>query len=142
MYAGIGFLFAALIAVGVIPLVHDRAVRLTTRKLETSLPLSMGEIQADKDLLRAEFAMSTRRLEMLIEQLKSTNANRLVELGKLNDAVNRLKSERAALRAEVNALKTQVVALKERDTAASPPIRAEGDVVSYVREWIPHRIHH
>jgi hypothetical protein len=44
--------------------VHNHArVRLTTRQLEAKIPSSMPEILADKDLLRAEFAMSTRRLE-------------------------------------------------------------------------------
>ena len=53
------------------PLVHNRAVRLTMRRLEAATPLSMAEIQADKDQLRAEFAMSTRRLEMSVEQMKT-----------------------------------------------------------------------
>ena len=66
MYFGIGFLFAALIGLVVVPLVHGRAVRLTMRRLEAATPLSMAEIQADKDQLRAEFAMSTRRLEMSV----------------------------------------------------------------------------
>jgi hypothetical protein len=48
-----------------IPLVHARTVRLTTRRLEAVLPESMAEVQAEKDLLPAEFAMSTRRLESL-----------------------------------------------------------------------------
>lgn len=70
MYMGIGFLVAALIGVAVVSLVHDRAVRLTMRRLQGALPRSMVEIQADKDLLRAEFAMSTRRLELNLEQIK------------------------------------------------------------------------
>jgi hypothetical protein len=69
MYFGIGLLFGALIGLVLIPLVHARAVRLTTRRLEAVLPESMAEVQAEKDLLRAEFAMSTRRLEMTVEQL-------------------------------------------------------------------------
>jgi hypothetical protein len=60
MYFGIGFLLAALSVLIVAPLVHDRAVRLTIRRLEATIPLSMAEVQADKDLQRAEFAMSTR----------------------------------------------------------------------------------
>ena len=40
-------------------------------RLEAATPLSMAEIQADKDQLRAEFAMSTRRLETSVEQMKS-----------------------------------------------------------------------
>ena len=71
MYFGIGFLVATLLGLVVIPLVHGRAVRLTMRRLEAATPLSMAEIQADKDQLRAEFAMSTRRLEMSVEQLKT-----------------------------------------------------------------------
>ena len=34
MYIGIGFLVAGLLVIGVIPLVHARAVRLTLRRLE------------------------------------------------------------------------------------------------------------
>ena len=50
MFVGIGFLLAGLLVIGVIPLVHARAVRLTTRRLEALNPLSITEIQADKDL--------------------------------------------------------------------------------------------
>jgi hypothetical protein len=63
MYFGVGFLVAALLGLLFIPLVHNRAVRLTMKRLEASTPLSISEIRADKDQLRAEFAVSTRRLE-------------------------------------------------------------------------------
>lgn len=91
MYMGIGFLLAALIAVLVIPLVHSRAERLTLRRLEASLPQSLAEVQADKDLLRADHAISTRRLELKIEHLTVKLAGQLVELGKKRDAVNQLR---------------------------------------------------
>ena len=71
MFFGIGFLVASLLGLVVVPLVHNRAVRLTVRRLEAATPLSMAEIQAEKDQLRAEFAMSTRRLEMSVDQLKA-----------------------------------------------------------------------
>src|SRR5512143_3583072 len=106
MYFGIGFLFAALIGVAVIPLIHSRAVRLTIRRLQDSIPRSMAEIQGDKDALRAEFAMSTRRLERSVEQLKNKTADQLAQLGQKGDAINRLKIERDAQKVEVVALKT------------------------------------
>ena len=71
MYIGIGFLVAGLLVIGVIPLVHARAVRLTLRRLEALTPISKAEIQADKDQLRAEFAMLVSRLELNIERLKA-----------------------------------------------------------------------
>jgi chromosome segregation ATPase len=93
MFVGIGFLIAGLLVIGVIPLVHARAVRLTMRRLEALTPLSMAEIQADKDQLRAEFAMSTRRLEMSVEQMKAKTTNQLAEIGKKSEAIGRLKLE-------------------------------------------------
>jgi hypothetical protein len=107
MYMGIGFLLAALIAVLVIPLIHSRAERLTLRRLEASLPQSLAEVQADKDLLRADHAISTRRLELKIEHLTVELAGQLVELGKKRDAVNQLRIQRDALNLEVVALKMQ-----------------------------------
>src|SRR5215469_14039419 len=93
MFIGIGFLIASLLVIGFIPMVHARAVRLTQRRLEAMTPMSMAEIHADKDQLRAEFAMSTRRLEMSVEQMKAKTSSQLAEIGKKAEAVGRLKLE-------------------------------------------------
>ena len=114
MYFGIGFLVAALIGLVVVPLVHGRAVRLTMRRLEAATPLSMAEIQADKDQLRAEFAMSTRRLEMSVEQLKAKSTSQLAELGKKGDAINRLKVELGEKTAAIFALEARDRALRDQ----------------------------
>jgi chromosome segregation ATPase len=114
MYFGIGFLAAALIGLVVVPLVHGRAVRLTMRRLEAATPLSMAEIQADKDQLRAEFAMSTRRLEMSVEQLKTRSTSQLAELGKKGDAINRLKIELGEKTAAIFALEARDKSLRDQ----------------------------
>src|SRR6202171_647399 len=93
MFIGIGFLVAGLLVIGAIPMVHARAVRLTQRRLAAPTPMSMAEIQADKDQLRAEFAMSTRRLEMSVEQMKAKTTSQLAEIGKKSEAIGRLKLE-------------------------------------------------
>src|SRR2546428_13461293 len=93
MYIGIGFLIAGLLVIGVIPLVHARAVRLPMRRLEALTPLSIAEIQADKDQLRAEFAMTMSRLEMSVEQMKAKTTNQLAELSRKSEAIGRLKLE-------------------------------------------------
>src|ERR671937_751039 len=114
MYLAIGFLVSMLFGLMVIPLVHARAVRLTARRLEAATPLSMAEIQADKDQLRAEFAMSTRRLEMSVEQLKSKTTSQLAELGKKSDAINRLKLELGEKTAAIFALEAREKALRDQ----------------------------
>src|SRR6266436_451586 len=93
MYLAIGFLVSMLFGLMIVPLVHNRAVRLTTKRMEAATPLSMAEIQADKDQLRAEFAMSTRRLEMSVDQMKAKTTGQLAEIGKKSEAVGRLKLE-------------------------------------------------
>src|SRR6202011_2274653 len=114
MYIGIGFLVAGLLVIGVIPLVHARAVRLTMRRLEALTPLSMAEIQADKDQLRAEFAMSTRRLEMSVEQMKAKTTGQLAELGKKTDAINQLKKELGEKTAAIFALESRDKNLRDQ----------------------------
>jgi predicted nucleic acid-binding Zn-ribbon protein len=114
MYFGIGFLVAALVGLVVVPLVHGRAVRLTMRRLEAATPLSMAEIQADKDQLRAEFAMSTRRLEVSVENLRTKSTSQLAELGKKGDAINRLKIELGEKTATIFALEARDKALRDQ----------------------------
>src|SRR5215475_6445906 len=114
MYLAIGFLVASLLGLVLIPLVHNRAVRLTVKRLEAATPVSMAEIQADKDQLRAEFAMSTRRLEMSVEQLRTKTTSQLAELGKKTDAINRLKVELGEKTATIFALEARDKNLREQ----------------------------
>src|SRR5947209_15963092 len=130
MYLGLGFLAASLIALITMPFVHGRAVRLTMRRLEAAIPVSMAEIQADKDQLRAEFAMSARRLEMSVDQLKSKTSSQLAELGKKTDAINRMKLELGeknatifSLEAREKAMKDQLRATEEEFTAKTESLR-------------------
>jgi chromosome segregation ATPase len=93
MYLAIGALVAMLLGLTIMPLVHSRAVRLTTKRLEAATPLSMVEIQADRDQLRAEFAVSAQRLETRLATARAQTASQLAELGRKADAVNRLKQD-------------------------------------------------
>ncbi|MGC1776869.1 MAG: hypothetical protein WBB34_02915 [Xanthobacteraceae bacterium] len=114
MYFGIGFLVAALLCLLFIPLVHNRAVRLTIKRLEAATPLSIAEIRADKDQLRAEFAMSTRRLEMSVEKMKTKTSTQLAELGKKTDAINQLKKELGEKTATIFALEARDKSLRDQ----------------------------
>lgn len=125
MYLAIGFLLSMLCGLAIVPLVHNRAVRLTTRRLEAATPLSMAEIQADKDQLRAEFAMSARRLEMSVEQLKNKTTSQLAELGKKSDAINRMKIELGEKNATIFALEAREKAVKEQLRATEEEFNAK-----------------
>jgi hypothetical protein len=119
MFFGIGFLFATLGTLIFIPLIHRRAVRLTARRMENMLPKSMAEVQADKDLLRADFAVAIRRLEMTVNELKERNAAQRAEIGKKDDVINRFRIEREAQNVEILMLKAEAGALRAQCTPLS-----------------------
>src|ERR1700740_3451899 len=129
MYLAIGFLLSMLCGLMIVPLVHNRAVRLTTRRLEAATPLSMAEIQADKDQLRAEFAMSARRLEMSVEQLKNKTTSQLAELGKKSDAINRMKIELGEKNATIFGLEAREKAVKEQLRATEEKVAARTEAL-------------
>jgi chromosome segregation ATPase len=129
MYIGIGFLVAGLLVIGVIPLVHARAVRLTMRRLEADNPLSMAEIAAEKDQLRAEFAMTMSRLEMTVEQLKAKTTNQLTELGKKGEAIGRIKFELSEKTATLLALEAKERQLAEDLADTQSELAAKTDAL-------------
>ena len=68
----------------------------------------MAEFRADKDQLRAEFALSTRRLEMNVEALRKRLAEQLRD-------INRKKSDLGAIKGERDNHLTIMRELEERE---------------------------
>jgi hypothetical protein len=96
MVGGIGFLAAWLMAFMVMPAVHHRAVRLTRKKLD-ELPLSIQEMRAEKDSIRAGFAAATTKLEMSLAQLREKTAAHATDAAKKAQLIARLKQELGAV---------------------------------------------
>ncbi|HTN64050.1 MAG TPA: hypothetical protein VL147_21265, partial [Devosia sp.] len=80
MYFALGLLVAGVVALIIMPAVWKRAVRLTKRRIEAATPITMAEFRADKDQLRAEFALSTRRLEMNVDTLRKRLTEQLSDV--------------------------------------------------------------
>ena len=94
LFFALGFLCACLLAILVAPAMWRRAVRLTRKRIEATVPLTLAEIQADKDRLRAEFAVSTRRLEINLKELRQRAAEQVVEIGRNREELKRLGAGR------------------------------------------------
>lgn len=82
MFGALGFFLGCLLALMLAPPLWNRAVKLTTRKLEATMPLSLADIQADKDQLRAEFAIELRKVEVALDKSKEKAARELIEANK------------------------------------------------------------
>ncbi|MEM1317841.1 MAG: hypothetical protein AAGF29_06225, partial [Pseudomonadota bacterium] len=93
LFFTLGFLCSGLLALMVAPAIWRRAVVLTRQRIESAVPLTLNEIQADKDQLRAEFAMSTRRLEVSLEDLKTRSAEQMIEINRRRDEMIALEED-------------------------------------------------
>lgn len=94
MYFALGVLVASLLGLIIMPAVWQRAVRLTKKRIEAATPITMAEFRADKDQLRAEFALSTRRLEMNVEALRRRLADQLRDMNRRKTELGGMKGER------------------------------------------------
>ncbi len=114
MYFALGLLIAVLLALIIMPAVWQRAVRLTKRRIEAATPITMAEFRADKDQLRAEFALSTRRLEMNVETLRKRLAEQLSEANQKRTDLGALKAERENHLSIVRELESREIELRAR----------------------------
>ena len=85
----LGFVICGLIGLAFLPLVSARARRLTLAKIESRLPMTFDEIEAERDLLRARFAVENRALEIKASEARDGRAADAAELGRRAVAVMR-----------------------------------------------------
>lgn len=125
MLGGIGLLAGCLLMLAFFPVIHARAVRLTKRDIVDATPMAINEIQADKDHLRAQFAMSVRRLEVNIEEMRAKAAGHHGEIGRKDLEINRLY-------VELDKKKSQILAMRARDRVRKGLVRRAVKIVTYV----------
>lgn len=118
MYFGLGALLAGLAALMFLPLFWRRAVRLSSRSIEMQLPLSMTEIVAERDQLRAEFAIQRRMVEGRAEEAVAARARDLAELGRRVKHIASLEAEIVEVFKESEARADRLAALGEEIAAA------------------------
>ncbi len=121
MLVTLGFLAATLIALACVPALARRADRLARKRAEAAFPLSLAEIAADRDHLRAELALRARALEQDAERGFAAKAGALQEIGKRDMRIaerERTIAEREATVAERDAELVRLAAELERTQAA------------------------
>jgi chromosome segregation ATPase len=116
MIFALGFFVAGLLALLFLPAVQRRAARLSARRMEMQLPLSMEEIVAERDQLRAEFAVERRRIEQKVEAVSEAAAEHMAEIGRHTVTIHDLNQQLTAARGELRAASEAKDAL-QRDMA-------------------------
>ena len=135
----LGFLSATLLALMIAPAVWRRAVALTKKRIEASVPLSTNELRAEKDQVRADSAVSIRRLEIKIKSLNEVSveqkkelSNRLEEIRQLNEendgraeTIEGLESDIAKLNKDLDGLQLENTSLSTELTSACDQIETK-----------------
>jgi hypothetical protein len=134
IYVALGFLAASLLALLLVPPLWHRAVRLTTKKLEATMPMSIADIQADKDQLRAEYAIRLRRVEMALDKAKDKAIREQVEANKRRVKIAEINADLAAAKAtmeeNVNANRVLEQTIKKRLPDLDGRLKAAKDVIA------------
>ncbi|MEM6664799.1 MAG: hypothetical protein AAF638_00190 [Pseudomonadota bacterium] len=103
----LGLAVAALVAVLLLPHVANRAARLARQRLHGELPISLKDIAADRDELRAEFAVSARKLELEMEAVRERDGELRAEIGQHLGTIDDQALELAARGAKIGELEEQ-----------------------------------
>lgn len=99
MLVALGFFVAALVGFLVAPFYRRRAARLATDALRRAIPLTAAEIRADKDRLRAGYAIAIHKLETKVDEVAHASAKQMVEINRRDATISALEGERGELRA-------------------------------------------
>ncbi|KAI95436.1 hypothetical protein T281_05570 [Rhodomicrobium udaipurense JA643] len=125
MLIALGFLIASLIGVLLAPSMWARAARLSRKKLESSLPLTLSEIQAAQDQLRASYAVRMRRLETALASAKQKAANQLVDNSRLQMEIAGLKDRIAEIDLQLSERRNAATVLEQQITKRFPELDGE-----------------
>jgi chromosome segregation ATPase len=124
MYFVLGLLSAGVFVLLVTPAIWRRAQRLSRARIEASVPMTLTEIQAEKDQLRAEFAMTSRRLEMNLEKLRLQSAEQTVEVHHKREELARLNVDHANTTRKLEASELRANGLAESLAATEAKLTA------------------
>ncbi len=113
LLVALGFLGAWLLAFLLAPVIWRRAARITEKRLKADLPLSFSDFQAEKDQMRAEFALKLRRIEVAQQKTQAKAAHHQVELGRLQVALATEKKRVRDLRAALAEKKSMATVLEQ-----------------------------
>lgn len=101
MLVTLGALLAALALLFLMPAYRRRIERFTTEQIKRSLPITENEIRADKDRLRAEFALEVHKLESRLEEAAVTAARQAVEVNRRDAKITELEQLLATRKTDV-----------------------------------------
>ena len=109
---GLGFLSALLAGLMLAPAIHRRIVKFTEDRILATVPVSPQELRAQKDMVRAEMAVSVARTghDLKVERQKAAQLS--ISNDQLSAEASRLYGENSDLRSEMEDMVVQASELR------------------------------
>jgi hypothetical protein len=124
MLVALGFLAASLLGLLVASAFWSRAVRLTTARIKQSMPVSEPEIRADRDRLRAEYAIRVHKLETQLDQAKLSRARQHIEINRRDASISTLETDIGRLKVDLEENQNARRVLEQTVTDRLPRVEA------------------
>jgi hypothetical protein len=121
----LGFLTATLIGVLIAPSLWSRADRLSRKRLEQTMPVTLSEVEATQDQLRASYAVRMRRLETALAGAKQKAAMQLVDNSRLQMQIVALRDQIADLDLKLSERRNAATVLEQTITKRFPELDRE-----------------
>ena len=136
MYIALGFVAATLIALLIIPAINARAERLARRRAEALFPLSVSELTAEKDHLRAEFAVLQRKIERKADEALAVKHESMEELGRRAVKIEELETAVGERDLAVGGLQNELAEVRARLTATEEELTGATTNMSGARDTL------
>src|SRR4051794_32777407 len=115
MLVALGFAVASLLALVTGRSLWKLARRMHTRRLRSEIPAVVAGLRAERDRLRVEFAMQSRKFEVRLAAMKASHAEAMAEVSRhrnrlelLADASRKRETALAERESEVSNLRGQL----------------------------------
>lgn len=114
----LGFLVATLLTFLFAPAYRSRISRLTEQGLRRSMPMTEAEIRADKDRLRADYAIKLHKQALTLDELRAATARHVIEINRRDARITALEGDldgiRSRLEESENARRVLEQTIKDR----------------------------
>lgn len=141
MLVALGFVGALLVGLLVVRGLWTYAVSLGKRRVERRAPSAIAELRADRDRLKAEYAMQGRRLQLRLDDLKTRMAEQMAEASRnrnriehLADEIRRRDEELTKRDEDADNLRLQITALERELTDRTELLQQAKDLMQAKEE--------
>ena len=130
MLVGLGFAVALLLALVVGRFAWNTAIRLGSRKRTQSAPAEAVELQTDRDRLRAEYAVMSRKLELRLDDLKARLVEQMAEVSRNRNRIQTMAEELERRDQAAAAKDTEIQTLAVQKAKLEKDLQARSDTIA------------